>query len=72
MAASLFTTLALVAIYADGCGCARDKMNGRPYWTISLVSLSVISALSATSTHGACADSQLAVRCSFPLCNSRG
>jgi hypothetical protein len=52
MAASLFTTLALVAAIYGGWMWLRapDELNGRPYWTISLVSLSVISALSGNPT----------------------
>ncbi|MBI5825700.1 MAG: hypothetical protein HZB18_16855 [Chloroflexi bacterium] len=48
MASSLLTILALVAAIYGGWMWLRapDELNGRPYWTISLVSLSVISALS--------------------------
>lgn len=52
MAASLLTILALVAAIYGGWMWLRapDELNGRPYWTISLVSLSVISALSGNPT----------------------
>ncbi len=52
IATPILITMALVAAIYGGWMWLRapDELNGRPYWIISLVSLSVISALSGNPT----------------------